>query len=132
MADDRRADRDEHDPDSAETNTDGSDVSRETPAWSNVWQVPAILGSIVVILLGLYVAMQRAPANDFDAAFDQIDQMIAGRDFELAALRLNEVIEPNLDDATALQQARFEATVADWISLSQEAAGLDLETNNRR
>jgi tetratricopeptide (TPR) repeat protein len=76
--------------------------------------------------------MQRSPDNDFDGVLDQVDRLIETEQFDLAANQLNEVIEPNLDLATSLQQARFEATVADWIALSQHAAGLDLEKNHRR
>jgi tetratricopeptide (TPR) repeat protein len=101
-------------------------------SWSNLWQVPAIVLSAVVIAAGLYVAMKRSPDNDFDGALDQVDRLIETEQFDLAATRLNEVIEPNLDQASPLQQARFETTVADWIALSQQAAGLDLEKNNRR
>jgi tetratricopeptide (TPR) repeat protein len=112
-------------------------VDREVPeedwsSWSNLWQVPAIVLSIIVIAAGLYVAMQRTPDNDFDGALDQVDRLIETERFDLAAAQLNEVIEPNLDLASPIQQARFEATVADWIALSQAAAGLQLDKNNRR
>jgi tetratricopeptide (TPR) repeat protein len=112
-------------------------VDRDLPeedwsSWSNLWQVPAIVLSMIVIAAGLYVAMHRSPDNDFDGALDQVDLLLETELFDLAAAQLNEVIEPNLDMATPLQQARFEATVADWIALSQEAAGLNLDKNNRR
>ncbi len=100
--------------------------------WSNLWQVPAIGVSLVVIAVALYVATRRAPENDFQGAFDRLDQLIASEQFDAAAVQLNEVIEPNLSEATELEQARFEATVADWISLSQKATDLDLQVNNRR
>lgn len=134
MADDRdRKDRDglredgESPPDEQEAVADV-----DWSSWSNLWQIPSILVSLVVIAIGLYVAMQRAPANDFDGAFDRVEELIATEQFDLAAVQLNDVIEPNLAEADALQQARFEATVADWIVTSQKAADLDLETNNRR
>ena len=101
-------------------------------SWSNLWQIPAIAVSAVVIAGGLYVTMLRAPENDFHGAFDRVDHFIATEQFDLAAAQLNEVVEPSLGDATELEQARFEATVADWISLSQNAAGLDIEANNQR
>lgn len=135
MVDERHGARGRHVPGSEADDAQAAGVMDDDgrwSTWSNLWQVPSILASIVVILLGLYVAMKRAPANDFDGAFDRIDQLIAAQSFETAAAQLNKVIEPNLDDATPLHQARFEATVADWISLSQKAAGLDLESNNRR
>jgi len=101
-------------------------------SWSNLWQVPSIIVSLIVIVIGLYVAMQRAPENDFDGAFNRVDELIANEQFDQAAVQLNDVIEPNLAEATQVQQGRFEATVADWIALSQKAAKLDLDDNNRR
>ena len=101
-------------------------------SWSNLWQIPAIALSGVVIVLGLIVAMRRAPTNDFDGALNQVEQLIEAADFELAAMQLNEVIEPHLELATPLQRARFEATVADWLALSQRARGVNLAENNRR
>ena len=125
--------------------TDGDDVAvaeglAEGPGpgtesgrdWSNLWQLPTIIGSIILILLGLRVAVDRAPENDFQGAFAQIDRLIASGDFELAAQQLNEVIEPNLQLATPLEQARFHATVADWIALAQDAENLEDAQNARR
>ncbi len=135
MADDRprsRRDglREDNEPvtDEAAAGEDAVDWSN----WSNLWQVPAIGVSLVVIAVALYVATRRAPENDFQGAFDRLDQLIASEQFDAAAVQLNEVIEPNLSEATELEQARFEATVADWISLSQKATDLDLQVNNRR
>ncbi|MHC4430121.1 MAG: hypothetical protein ACYS0D_16215, partial [Planctomycetota bacterium] len=45
-------------------------------SWSNLWQVPAIVISAIVIAAGLYVAMQRSPDNDFDGVLDQVDRLI--------------------------------------------------------
>ena len=134
MADDRaRKDRDElrEAGDQPPIDSEATEVV-DWSSWSNLWQVPSIIVSLIVIGIGLYVAMQRAPENDFDGAFDRVDELIAGEQFELAAVQLNEVIEPNLTAASQLQHGRFEATVADWIALSQKAAKLDLEANNRR
>ena len=101
-------------------------------SWSNLWQVPSIIVSLIVIGIGLYVAMQRAPENDFDGAFQRVDELIAAEQFDLAAVQLNEVIEPNLAEADPEHHGRFEVTVADWIALSQKVAKLDLDDNNRR
>ncbi len=125
--------------------TDGDDVAweeglTEGPGpgaksgrdWSNLWQMPTIIGAIILILLGLRVAVDRAPENDFPGAFAQIDRLIASGEFELAAQQLNEVIEPNLQLATPLEQGRFHATVADWIALAQDAENLEVSQNARR
>ncbi len=112
MVDDRHIDGD--DVALAEGLTEGPETGAQSGRdWSNLWQMPTIIGSIILILLGLRVAVDRAPENDFQGAFAQVDRLIASGDFELAAQKLNEVIEPNLQMATPLEQARFHATVAD-------------------
>ncbi len=136
MADDRPGQtedtlREPNDPGPSEAPGDAAaEVNWSAPA--NLWQVPAIALSLIVIAAGIAVAMWRAPSNDFDGALDQIDNLIATGQFDVAAEQLNKVVEPHLDDATIAQRARFEATVADWISLSQREANLDLASNNSR
>ncbi len=135
VADDRRPEGDGSPRDQPLRDATELPVEGEAPdwsSWSNLWQIPAILISAVIIGIGLYVTMQRAPENDFNGALDQVDRLIVAENFDTAAAQLNQVIEPNLGQATQSQQARFDATVADWIALSQAAADLDLESNNRR
>src|SRR5262245_26957828 len=60
-------------------------------SWSNLWQIPAIVLSLIVIAAGLYVATRRAPRNDFDGALDQVDAMLAAEQFDAAAAQLNGV-----------------------------------------
>ncbi len=86
-------------PEEAAAGQDAVDWS----SWSNLWQVPAIGVSLVVIATALYVATRRAPENDFQGAFDRLDQLIANEQFDVAAVQLNEVIEPNLSKATNLE-----------------------------
>jgi tetratricopeptide (TPR) repeat protein len=93
---------------------------KELPALGTLWQVPTMIASLALIVLGLVYARGRAPTNDFDAALDQVEALIANDDLELARLRLTTVIEPNLLDATELQRARFEATLGDWLYRARE------------
>ena len=105
----------------------------DAPAsWTNLWQVPAIIASTVIILAGIYVAMRRAPDADFDGALSQVEKLIAIGDFELAGTQLNDVISPAIDKASNQQRARFNAIVGDWIMEAQAAAGHDLVTNAAR
>ena len=141
MADDRHRERENASaredaagspPDDLEALDEPGRSAVDWSAWSHLWQVPAILLSGVVILAGLYVAVRRAPENDFDGALAQIEQLLAAGNYDLAAAQLNDVVEPNLHLATPQQQARFHSIVADWIAASQAARGLNLEANNRR
>ena len=105
MVDDRHTDGD--DVALEEGLTEGPGPGAESGRdWSNLWQMPTIIGAIILILLGLRVAVDRAPENDFPGAFAQIDRLIASGEFELAAQQLNEVIEPNLQLATPKAQNR--------------------------
>ena len=45
-------------------------------SWSNLWQVPTVLVSLVAIALGVRVAMERAPQDDFDAALTEVEQLL--------------------------------------------------------
>ncbi|MEM7227934.1 MAG: tetratricopeptide repeat protein [Planctomycetota bacterium] len=85
-------------------------------AWSQVWQLPAILISGALIIGGVRSAMHRAPGPDFDGVLDQIDASIVAERYEEASTSLRDVIQPNLAEASTLQKARFHALVADWIA----------------
>jgi tetratricopeptide (TPR) repeat protein len=118
--------------------SDGTDAHAEAAAaeaadfssWGNLWQVPAIVISLVLIGLGLLVASHRGPKYDFGGALDQVDQFIVAGEFETAKTRLEMVIEPNLDQATPAQEARFHVSMADWVAAVQEARGTSTEANN--
>lgn len=107
------------------------DADARSP-WSNLWQVPTILLSALLIAAGLHVASRRAPENDFHGALDQVDALIAAAHFDRAGARLTDMIEPHLDLAERDERARFHAVLADWVYLSQAAAGVAHEVNNRR
>ncbi len=68
-------------------------------SWSNLWQIPAIVFSAVLIAAGVYVASHRGPDNDFEGVLDEIDQLIIAGEFEAAKTQLQTVVEPNLADA---------------------------------
>jgi tetratricopeptide (TPR) repeat protein len=101
-------------------------------SWRNLWQMPAILGSVALIVAGISVAVSRAPQNDFDGALDEVDGYLAAGRLDDAATRLTTGVQPYLSLATREQRARFMATAADWVALSQAASGADQFENNRR
>ena len=117
--------------------SEGTDAHAEAAAdaagfssWGSLWQVPAIVISLILIGLGLLVASHRGPKYDFGGALDQVDQLIVAGEFETAKTRLQDVIEPNLDQATPVQEARFHVAMADWVAAVQEARGTSAEANN--
>ncbi|UCD76356.1 MAG: tetratricopeptide repeat protein [Phycisphaerales bacterium] len=104
--------------------------SADSAAWSNLWQVPAIVFSLALIGVGIRVAMQRAPADDFDGALAQVEQFISGNHLDLASSRLTETIAPNLDEASQAQNARYHAIVADWLTAWQQSQGISVAEHN--
>lgn len=134
MADDRKKA-----PEGVEAPSQGTDASAEGVAadavdlssWGNLWQVPAIVISLILIAAGLHVASHREPEHDFDGALEQVDQLIAAGELETAKTRLEDVIGPNLDQATPPQQAHFHVATADWIAAAQRDREVTIEANNR-
>ena len=116
--------------DAASGSADGADAP-DWSAWGNLWQVPAVVVSLILIGLGLYVAARHAPQDDFDGALDEVERFIAVGQLDTAKRQLQEVVEPNLHKASAVQEARFHAAVADWVAASQEASGTALRSNNQ-
>ena len=110
--------------------SDFDDRARWT-RWSNLWQVPTIVASLVLIGLGLHVAGQRTPENDFDGALDTVDALLADGELDVARNHMSLTIEPHLEEANELQRARFDATVADWVAFTQSARGAESPGNNQ-
>ena len=99
-------------------------------SWRNLWQVPAIVLSLALIGLGIRVAMQHAPQDQFDAALDQVEQLIRGGHLEPASARLTEIIGPELDKASGTQKAKYHAIVADWLVAWQQSQGTSVTEHN--
>lgn len=100
--------------------------------WGGLWQAPAILISAVLIGMGVFRAAGPPHENDFDGALNQVRWLIESSRFAEAAERLNKGIEPFLEKATEIDRARFHATVADLVSISQAAQDLDDPAANRQ
>jgi len=117
----------ENDPADAPTEAFSDDAAGA--GRSNLWQVPAILLSVALIVGGLYVAVQRAPRDDFAGALQQVRSFIEEGQLEVAEARMRDVIEPNLSRAEPLQQAQFHAVAADLIFASVHFEPIDLAKN---
>lgn len=112
--------------------SDGSTNSMQTPAapagsraggWSNLWQVPTIVVSLVLIVGGLYFGRGGRAEHDFDGALNDVEALLIADEFDRAAEHLRGVIQPHLHEASDQHHARFAALVGDMIYLSQEARG---------
>lgn len=120
----------DHDHAPADAGFDG-DAAVPARSWRGVWQLPAIVGSLGLIALSVVVASRRAPDEDWDGALDEVREFIVAGELDLARDRMQLTLEPNLLEATPIQQARFRALAADWISQSQATRGASLAENNR-
>ncbi len=72
---------------------------------------------------GVHSIQSRRPVDDFDGALAQIENMLEIGEFDQAAHRLTDGIEPNLERASPEQQARFHAALADWASMAPTPTG---------
>lgn len=116
--------------------SDGAAVAEDSPSkwqsWSNLWQVPSIAVSAVLIVVGIYAASGPAQVTDFEGALTQVDQIVAAREFERAATLLRDTFEPVLSTATGPQQAHYHATAGDLVFLSQLAQDLNDPATNKQ
>jgi len=131
VADDQAIDKMTHPRDApgvAEGKATGD--AMDSASWANLWQIPAILLSVGLIMLAIAVAHTRSPGPDFDGVLDEVAHKISVGEFDEALRRLNNVIEPNLEQATNAQKARFHALAADWVHVAAIEQGADTPQNH--
>lgn len=100
----------------------------------NLWQVPTIVASLILIVVGVRSAIKPAmggSGNDFDGALAQVEQFTAAGQIDEAYAQLRGVIEPHIEQATLMQQARFHAVSGDLTFASQEISGQRSDENNK-
>ncbi len=118
----------------ASAQSEAESSAAATPSWTswrNLWQVPTIIGSVVLIVVGLKSAVVPPLSNDFDGAIEQVEQFIAEGRIDQAYAQMRGVIEPNIAKATIVQQGRFHAVSADLTCVSQETSGDRSEANSK-
>lgn len=91
--------------------------------WRELWQVPTLFLALGLVGGGVFYILNLPRDNDFAGALDQVDSLIVGGDVETAKTLLYDSIAPKLDSATPLEQARFEATTADWLAAARSGVG---------
>lgn len=98
--------------------------------WTNLWQVPAIFISLVLIALALRVAISRMPQDDFDVVLTEVEQLLEAGHLDTAGEILRQVLGPHVERAELEDQARYHAAAADWTLMVQRADGVDSRQNN--
>ncbi|MGI9013578.1 MAG: tetratricopeptide repeat protein [Phycisphaerales bacterium] len=106
----------------AEGVADPSSSSTPELRWKSVWQMPAIIGSLIVIAIGLRaLTTQPVESNDFAGAYDKIDEYVEAGEYETAATLLEEKIGPHLAEASDPERGRYQATAGDILAGSMHA-----------
>lgn len=133
MADDQITSLDdiEASDDSSQADSQLEDAA-QWKSWSNLWQIPTILISTILIVSGLAVGLKNRPGFDYEASLHFTEMLIADNQLDLALTHLREVIEPRLELASETHRARFNAIVGDWIYFSQTDQRQRTFTNNQR
>ncbi|MCZ6835894.1 MAG: tetratricopeptide repeat protein [Planctomycetota bacterium] len=111
---------------------DAQPVINLPTSWRDLWQLPTILLSMILITSGVIVSIKNRPKNDFDGALAQIEHLIEQNKFEAALTQLREVIEPNLDVASQAHKAKYRALVGDWFYFAQADRRQNSLANNQR
>lgn len=131
MADDRPADnapRAAHD----DRGDRHAAPERQPPNWADLWQVPTIALSLLLIGAGIFLAVNRATTEDFGSLLARAEAHLESNAIGRAGEMIREELDPILDTATPEQRGRFHMLLADWIALTQEAEDVELVHNNQR
>jgi len=129
----------QHEHDAAAPDADcevfeGEGASSSGRGWRDLWQAPALLLGVALLVGGLLTLRTEAPGNDFDGALSDVETLIIRQEFERALDLLNNQIQPALDapDAMPRHLRRFHLLRADALYLGQEATGAGLASNADR
>ena len=98
------------------------------PSWRNVWQLPAAVASVGLLLLGVTLLFTRRPEPDYQASLDAVARLTDERRFD-DGLDLLKEIEHHREHLSSEQIARVHQLRADLFYGRQLAAGGDLQAN---
>lgn len=105
-----------------------------TPArWRDVWQVPALAGSALILGGGITWAVMTAPKPDLSIVFQDAKKQVEEAQYSPALETLNTKILPFMT-GTALtpdQRREFYLLRARALAMGQRDLGIDREENNR-
>jgi len=101
------------------------------PPWSQIWQMPTLVGGMFLLGLGIYLALPSPESNDFDGALDDVEKLLEANEFEQALAGLK-YIAANSADAEPHHLARHQALMGDQVYLEQYAKGDDERANHKK
>lgn len=110
-----------------------SDAGGPAPLrWRDLWPIPALLVATGLLAYGVVQVVRMPRDHDFPGALDQVDGLVERGLLEEARVILFDRLAPKLEEASALDKARFDAVAADWISEARTAAGFGAVENDRQ
>ncbi|MEX2217247.1 MAG: tetratricopeptide repeat protein [Phycisphaerales bacterium] len=104
-----------------------------TSVLRNAWQLPALLGALVLLISGVVTAVITAPRPDAARVFAQAEALLETGDFPSVLEVLNSGLRPYYERDLLLpeQQRRFHILRARTVYLGERKAGIELEENAR-
>ena len=98
---------------------------------ARVWQLPVLLVSIVMLVVGLFLAKSDRPQATHASVLDKAAEAIDAGQHQAGYDQLQEMIS-QIDDLSTEDRGRFHALVADAVYLIQHSEGGSRQANHRR
>jgi len=107
-----------------------SEGQAASPRLSQVWQLPLLLVSVVLLAAGWYMALPDGPARSVADELEHVVKLIRAEQFDAAIDALDE-IEPELRTLEDSLKADYHLRRGDAITLAQRRRGWDEPRNHR-
>ena len=118
----------------AEQNASGDAAEPTGPlGWSAVWQAPALLFAVALLVSGLYAAVASRPAPDFESIIRRGEALVQRERYQDAIDELNETFFPFYDEPIVAdsQRQRYHLVIARSIYNAQRLLGIRVQDNDR-
>ncbi|MCC6676970.1 MAG: tetratricopeptide repeat protein [Phycisphaerales bacterium] len=108
-------------------------VAPVAASWKDAWQLPALAGSLLLLVGGIVAAFLTAPTPNYGAGLAEAQHLVEAQEYEAAIETLNARVVPFVGSGvfTEDQVREFHLLVARSIAKGQKEKGLDREENNR-
>ncbi len=102
------------------------------PGWDQIWQVPALLLGLAVLVLGVYVAIPAPEQDQFPEVLQEVALYLKARNLAQAQSILQTKLEPFIERASRIDQATYYAMWGDLVFLQQEVNHWDKLENHQK
>lgn len=96
------------------------------------WQAPLLVLGSIGIAAAIYYGKSAPPADDFEGALLQAEELIEDGEFKAARVVLFGVVAPNLEKAPPEIIPRFHAATADYIAVQLRGVEFPAKENDDR